>query len=48
MLRLLHIDNKKQYLELLNTFRPVNIHMSDAEFETFYIKVFRTNEIYVY
>lgn len=48
MLRLLHLDDKEQYLELLNTFRPVNINMTDEEFETMYIKVFRTNEIYVY
>lgn len=48
MLRLLHLDDKEQYLKLLSTFRPVNINMSDSEFETMYNKVFKTTEIYVY
>lgn len=48
MLRLLQLDDRIKFLELLNTFRPVNITMNTEEFTTTYNSVNKTTDTFVY
>ena len=48
MLRILRLDDKEEFLQLLNTFRPVNLEMTDEEFKTMWSYVNKTTITYVY
>lgn len=48
MLRSLLLKDKEQFLQLLNTFRPVNINMINEEFQHLCFGVKKTTMVFVY
>ena len=47
-IRLLQKQDRKSFLKLVNTFRPINMEMDIEDFVNLYDNVFSTSKIFVY